>query len=96
MQKTPPPCKGGTSQVSADDGLTGLEYIVRDVDLGLRSPTRFSPGFHIKGLQPSAKVSCQNHADTIIRCRHSTENSGESKVPPPLAPNLMNKGPDAA
>ena len=77
MRKIPPPCKGGTSQASADDGLTGLGNIIGDVDLGLRSQTRFSPGFHIPGFQPSAKVSCQNHADAIIRCRHSTENSEE-------------------
>ena len=27
------------------------------------------------GFQPSKKVSCQNHADAISRCRPSTENS---------------------
>ena len=76
-QKTPPPCKGGTSQASADEGPTGLGYIVWVVDLGLRSQTRFSPGFHIKGFQPLEKVNCQNRAEAILRCRHSTENSEE-------------------
>ena len=29
------------------------------------------------GFQPSALVNCQNRADAILRCRHSTENSEE-------------------
>ena len=77
MRKIPPPCKGGTSQASAGNSLTGLGYIVGDIDLGLRSQTRFSPGFHIPGLQPSEKVSYQNRAEAILRCHHSTENSEE-------------------
>ena len=77
VRKIPPPCKGGTIQACADGGLTGLGYIFGDVHLGLRSQTRFSPGFHIAGLQPSGKVSCQNHADAIIPRRHFIENNQE-------------------
>ena len=42
--------QGRTIQACVGEGLTGLGHIVGDVDMGLRSPTRFSPGFHITGL----------------------------------------------
>jgi hypothetical protein len=35
------------------DGLSGLGEGVGDFDLGLRSRTRFSPGCHMTGIQPS-------------------------------------------
>ena len=46
------------------------------------------------GFQPSALVSCQNRADAILRCRHSTENSEEPKLlryPLELALRLQNE-----
>ena len=37
------------------------------IDLGLRSLTRFSPGYNRTGLQPSNQVNHKAHAGGILR-----------------------------
>ena len=69
------PVRAGRARRPLMTALQALDIGSGSVDLGLRSPTRFSPGCHIPGLQPSEKVSDQNRAEAILRCRHSTENS---------------------
>ena len=79
MQKTLRPERAAQSKCLRVSALQALDILLRDADLGLRSPTRFSPGFHLTGLRPLAKVSCQIHAHASIPCRHSNENSPELK-----------------
>ena len=66
------PALKGRYNLPADPsgGLSGLGESVSDFDLGLRSPTRFSPGCHRTGLQPSKPVQPHKvHARGTIRFR---------------------------
>ena len=65
----------------AGDGLSGLEEGVGDLDLGLRSRTRFSPGCNRTGLQPSKPDNHKGRPGGTLRFL----------IRPKLAKNQLNR-----
>src|SRR6266540_6489931 len=61
------------------DGLSGLGVSRGGIDLGLRSRTRFSPGYHRTGFQPSTADDRKHLAGGSHRCLVSLKTLGNQE-----------------